>query len=398
MKLAPTLIIAFIVSLMVSLVVGCSQPEKSENDPQWSQNMQQFRVDVEKLAPYLFSKASFDDPKNKEVILGQIEKFKSHAHSLNMQKDQNKPDNDPSLNMASKELAISIELGLESFKKNKKTYSRMVLKESLTQCFYCHSRNDAGPSYIGENFEKKYKNFNFNPLEMADYYSAIRNFDAAINSLTEALEKPNFVKENSLLAEQVIRKFFALVIRVKNDPDLIQTKISEWKKLKYFPKSIYSSWSHWEKALEDAKSDVADTKTLCQADYKVGTKFVDKAKALRNKNSYFASDIYHLYASLCFHNYLSKDRKNLEVSKVLFELGEVYSRLRDISFWGLSENYYELCIRKSPHTDIARKCFSEWDNEIQVGFGGSAGVFVPPSVNRTKTELKALSAKQKRVN
>ncbi len=377
--------------LFFLVLASCNSTEKSNDiSPQWSQGMQMFRSDINELAPYLFSEANYNDPKNSGKIEKKLNKFLTHSHSVAEMNKKSTPDHDPALKMASQEMMSNLKIGIASFQKGRKNYSRMIVKESLSQCFHCHTRNNVGPKYKHSgSISDKLKN-SLAVLELVDYYVAVRNFDAAKTTLIENLENEQFRKSNPLRAEQALRKLLAISIRVNRDiPETILI-LNRLKTKQGFTKAIQNSFPLWIKHLKAWKSP-KNFKNDCKEPLKTGDNFIAKAENLKSSKSYYGADVLYLGATTCLHDFLKTDSPNKKKAQALYDLGKSYGFLSDISFWNLSETYYEACIKTLPHSPLAKKCYKNWEDAIMVGYSGSGGVFIPNSVAEKKSQLKALS-------
>ena len=55
----------------------------------------------------------------------------------------------------------------------------------------------------------------------------------------------------------------------------------------------------------------------------------------------------------------------------------------------LSNLYFESCVRSSPHSELAEKCYQRFEQNVYFGYTGSSGTHLPEKV---KDQLLALWA------
>jgi hypothetical protein len=53
--------------------------------------------------------------------------------------------------------------------------------------------------------------------------------------------------------------------------------------------------------------------------------------------------------------------------------------------------YYESCIRSNPHSEIAQRCFSRYEQNVHFGWTGSGGFAIPDDVAALLKELGQLA-------
>lgn len=99
----------------------------------------------------------------------------------------------------------------------------------------------------------------------------------------------------------------------------------------------------------------------------------------------------YLRASTLLHQELGKNITKKNRAEVLYYLGVVYGLLSDSGFWELPDVYFESCIRELPKSQLAKACYSRYEQDIIVGYSGSAGTFIPTDERKKLTMLKELA-------
>jgi len=62
--------------------------------------------------------------------------------------------------------------------------------------------------------------------------------------------------------------------------------------------------------------------------------------------------------------------------------------IRDFDLWTLGDTYFEACIHRAPHTELAESCYRKLEESTLAGYTGSAGTQVPLDVEKKLTRLR----------
>ena len=108
-----------------------------------------------------------------------------------------------------------------------------------------------------------------------------------------------------------------------------------------------------------------------------------------------SADVLFLRSSAVIHELLARYPSGKRSSEALLMAGAAYDLLEDHFVSRLSDLYYESCIRNSPHSAIAEKCFQRFEQNMLFGYSGSAGTFLPDDVQDLKKELRVLAEVKK---
>jgi hypothetical protein len=101
-----------------------------------------------------------------------------------------------------------------------------------------------------------------------------------------------------------------------------------------------------------------------------------------------AGDVLYLRASSVLHDQLSHFPQGPKSAEAFFLLGICYEILRDFDLWTLGDTYFEACIHRAPHTELAESCYRKLEESTLAGYTGSAGTQVPLDVEKKLTRLR----------
>lgn len=388
----------FLFSLLA--LVACAQTAKNEsnvNEPSapeqatWSSRMGEFRTTLAQLGPYLYDDKKFNSPSNFEVIKKHTKKLGELAHSIDQSKKDKvaAPSTDPVLAYFATQFKENINRAYESLEVDHREYARSVLRTSLSYCISCHTRSDVGPKF--PLFDNPPFVAELRPMEQASYYVATRQYEAALKKYMDILQDPKAGKQRPFDIEKAARSALAIAVRVDHNPEEA-LKIAKYVYQKAeTPLFVKNDSMTWMDSIEDWKKQ---SKTLPAAESAFVAKIkglLKKAESVQRYRADMKGDIYYLQATTLIHDYFNRYEKPKYLAEVLYLAGQAYEPLQELGFWSLHEMYYEQCVRAAPHTSLARKCYENLEQSVFLGYSGSAGIFVPLSVQKQLKELYELT-------
>lgn len=385
-----------IVCLAMSIaLVQCSSGEKATSDGgnqtpkvnnSWAGRMKGMAGGLQRLMPYVFSRQEFGDINNKGSVQKLITEFETSVALVPQHAGEDMLGQDPLIKFAMVRLKSNTSHALKAFNEGHLEFSRNILRENLGLCFSCHTTTQLGPE---DNFttKKLSTDFRMQPSEKAEYYVATRQFDRAIDVLSDVLRSPGSLMDDPHEQVAALRKYLSLEVRVKKDPSTAASLLQNFLNNKNLPYFISTDGESWLKSLLD-----------WQKEPKSRTGSFDKAQALLRKGKFKQSNqgyqsayVDYLRASSLLHDGLRETKDKVVQAKIYHLLGQSYETLSETGTWDLPEFYFEACVRSAPKTPIAQQCFKDFERSMVLGFSGSAGIFIPKEERIRMSELKLLS-------
>ena len=368
--------------LTLEFVAASSKKPQTSTSENWPESMQKMANHINSLAPYVFDKNAFSKPTNQKKIQAEIQKLVKASHKIPKKMGTEMYGSDPLFAVNIDNLRDDFKRASESFQMGNHEYSRSILKGTIGHCFRCHSRTSEGREFGLD--EKKNKELNLNFIEKAELLVATRRFDRAIQLLEKELLNTTAFGRQLFEQDRALKKYLALMVRVKRNPlkaSLFLEKYAKRKDLPFYLKGYISEWRSelaMISSLEPAKKRlIKDAKKLIARATKDINPEVHYITLLR------ASDLLHL--SL-------KDLKNKKEKATVYKLlGTCYENLPDLGIWGLAEEYYEHCVTTLPKTKTAKQCYKKFEQNLLLGYSGSAGLFLPPDEKDRLKRLKKLA-------
>ena len=155
--------------------------------------------------------------------------------------------------------------------------------------------------------------------------------------------------------------------------------------LKTTPKYILDSMGHWQKSLKKwlVERSTGKSRSISQQ--------MKQAHKLAEDYGYDAAFVDYLRISSELHEGIQGTSSKSRRATYYRQLGQVYEVLKDAGFWDIPLVYYEACIKELPKSPIAKKCYREVEEEITLGFTGSAGTFIPESEKKHLQKLREMA-------
>ena len=374
----------FILASMVSCHSVDRKSTPSETTRSWPEHMQGFARSISRLAPYVYSAKAFSNTQNAPEIRSQLKQFSGLAHNLKAEMGKNIVGNDPLASYSLTQLKTDISRAQEAFEMGSLDYSRGAMKNVLNHCFRCHSLNDPGSKATLD--WSSFKSLSLSPLERVDLLVASRQFDGAKSLLESLLKDPEYAMRAPFDFESALRRYLALMVRVKRDPKATLAELESLDQRKEVPFYVQEHLRSWMQSLKNwgrEKSTKASLMDQARARMKAAQRLQGFAKD-------HSGDVEYLRVTNMLHDYLKEAHSQAEVAEAFQLLGESYEVLDELGYWNLQEVYYEACIRAVPKTERARSCFRRLQSSIYLGFSGSSGVHVPQNERDRLNELKSL--------
>ncbi|MCM0606277.1 MAG: hypothetical protein KA715_09315 [Xanthomonadaceae bacterium] len=372
---------------------GITQEECSTyKNPKWSTKMREIEKVLGSLLLDLNSDERYNNPKNFKKIERSAQQLADHAHDLSSKK-MVFPDGDPTLPWIAGQFSSEADFAVKSMKWGNRAYSRDVLKSVTRFCVACHTRNSDGPSLVSLTAPSGFESLR--TLERGNFYTAIRQFDRALDEYQKLISEPRATENYLYDWEKAARSSLALVIRVKKNPDralVIVEKVLANTKAPFFFKE---QALQWKESLKSWKNEPSEKPMTEEGYFALAIKLMSQAKEIQKYPYDRSADVLYLRASAVLHDLLALYPKSLRSAEALYFLGLCYEVLRDVNLNEGNEFYYLACIHNSPHSDRSRECFKHYEQSVYLGFSGSGGTDIPNEVRKKLNELDALSKKQK---
>jgi hypothetical protein len=384
----------FAAVLGLSVIVGCAQREtpeqKADNLATWQVRMAQMSQSLAQLMPLVADPEKFNDPDNRPKIKKEILKFSKLSHDISMNK---KPEADPSLDFVSRKFSSDMNEAYAQMERGNASYARYLVQNTTNYCISCHTRTDSGRTNL--NFSSSIDMSQFKPLERAEVYMAFRDFDKALEAFDQAAYAKDATMKPQTL-ELAAEKSLAIAVRVKKDPDLANEMVSRILDSRTAPVFLKLKARHWKQSVKQWQQEekskpkkMSPQQMLKSANNLMTRGWRIESEAINSR----AGLVEFLRASSLLHDILS-DRENIKVyGEALYTAGLVAESLRQINLWTLHEAYYESCIRYSPYTNLAKRCYLRLEALQLSSYSTYDGSEVPRHVRDHLLELRALAEK-----
>lgn len=384
----------FTVLVLVAGLVGCSTEMKEANREarvdakdarSWAAQMQKMARNLERLMPYVFSREEFTDSKNRNQIKELVTEYSRSVQHVPEHMGKKLLGDDPLVKYYLDNLKDGGQQGLRAFNEGQFDYSRNILKDSMGACFNCHTTTQLGPenTFSTGRLDTAFRIY---PTEKADYYVATRQYDQAINVLESVLEKPELLADQPHEQMLAMKKYLALMVRVRKEPTRTADTIGKYLKNGNPPYFVATEAEAWMKSLRKWAGEK-----------KKQPKPLQKAKELLRQASrsqsggYQAGYVENLRATSLLNDALKETKKAGEKAEIYRMLGDSYDIVSDLGMWDLPEAYYEACVRTAPKSTVAQTCYRNYERAIVMGFSGSAGIFIPAEERAKMRDLKDIA-------
>ena len=356
-------------------------------EPDWGKRMDELRFVLSELLPDVISDQQYNSPKNFERIEKNTKKLTELTHD--MPEEKLSGNKDASITLISGLFKDQILLAYGHLANGHREYARSILKAVPRYCIACHTRSAS--SLDLSSLQKEVPKVLQTSLERAELFDATWQFDRALDEFQKILVDPQNVKDHELEWQRAAYYAIATSVRVKRDPERAMTIVNLILKSTEAPQFVKSQARQWKRSLDQWKDEQPKDLTTANALLNEAERLIALASQLQEYQSDHSTDILYLRATSCLHDFLSSYPDSPDVAKALQLLGNCYEALQAPELWNIHELYYEACIHKSPHTEIAQTCYERYEQSVFFGYSGSAGISLPSAVKKHLRELKKLA-------
>lgn len=368
------------------------------------QVMHQALDSIVHLFPYMSSELKFKDPKYEKEINHHLMKIATAFKTAKHVKDFQTPGFSPNYKVIKEHLDDTI----LSFNAQNKTFARLRLASTTSLCLSCHTQlpKDRMTTFILDNKKVKKSIFE-SEFEYGDFLFLLRKYKKAVKayerSIVDRLDKQKELKKiQNILGSNTeqfdrtlynsFRRILTIYAKVLKQPKEAQDIFSKYIKNQRVPKYMKRDLAKWNKDLEHWVGKKAIDHKL--EDDKEMTSFLNTYVAkLDNEGETVISgdfDVDLLFTSGVLSNFLSDHPKTKLAPKILYWLGVSENRLSKNMFFTLGDLYLKECIQRYPKSQIAKRCYNEYENEVTFRFTGSIGTNVPQAKQKELNALKSL--------
>lgn len=329
--------------------------------PSWSGSMKNLQKILSEVEPFLFNTKEFNDPSNQVFIGKRIQLLA--AESKNISHNPTLVNRDPTVRFVASQFSQNLYRANEAFKSGRVEYARYEVMKVTNACIQCHTRMQQGPEFSftrNESFLKKLP-----VLDQAEFLIASRNYNQAYELLLKSLSTDQRGSVQFWQLDRMANLALQIAVQYEQSPDKALQVVTAIESSKQIPISLRDRAREW-------KSEILGWKSEGQKKVSLST-----LQQLVRKNK---SEIAAMRAIPSLLSLLSSDLASDEYGEALLLTGESYEILSHISHMALHENYYESCIRNSPHTKTARTCHKNLVRSVGLGYSGSSGIHIPLNI------------------
>jgi hypothetical protein len=362
--------------------------------------MRELELTLRELLVAAASSARFDsaasDAKRKKETLAKADRLATLAAEIEtFQPGALGGDRDPSLSMIARLLADQTENARQNLRAGHSAYARELIQSLPQYCLACHSRTGSGPSF--RNAGDAAGLSELAPLEQAQYYAAVRQFDRALSIYGQYLKSSDKDAPYSPRWELAARNSLAIAIRVENDAAKAEKIVDTVLSNPQAPAFLGAQAEKWKASIARWKKETDRRKKAAQRDGEaellaVARRLMEEGRKEQLYPADRSGDVSFLRATATLHELLSRYPQGKNAAEALYLAGLNYQTLRDLGLWELHSFYFLGCLHQAPHSELARRCYREYEQNVFLSFSGSSGTHLPEEVKAELATLRTLAA------
>lgn len=334
------------------------------------------------LLPLSMNTKEFNDPKNREKILSELEKMRDSANSFVAHTKRF----DGSDGYIAKSMATDIRDIHGWFKNGAASESRYLLQQVADNCVGCHMKlPDPGHAPRMDGF---FQNASVAQLSIPDKVRlqvALRQFDDALVTWEEMFKTwPN---PSELFAMDTLPEYLKVVIRVKGDTSRALKTLEALSKRTDLPKYMDREVTAWKVSLVKLMGEMLKM----GAELSRAEKIIKDARGQMDFPMDRAGFVDFVVASGLLNRHLL-DKKNRadDIAQSYYLLGITESLIGRSTWLSQTDYYFEAAIRAAPKSNSAKRAFNALEQQIIMQNSGSAGMNIPDDIQENLEELRKM--------
>jgi hypothetical protein len=274
---------------------------------------------------------------------------------------------------------------LRSYEQGQLARSQFLLRQLTEYCVTCHARLPSpGDSPVAEDFVADTVLARLPAEERATLFIATRRFDEALTTL-EKLFANSALHPAEMLGP--LTDYLIVSIRVKRDlarPAPVLRRFARRPDL----------WRHLRMDVERWIVDLQrfQKQDLESSDLAYARALIDEAKRMILFPGDRAALVHYVVASSVLHGYVEAhaSEADAKLAEAYYLLGLLESRIGRDYWVSAAGVYLETAVRLAPREPFAERAYALLEEEIVLGWSGTAGINVPEDLERRLAELRRL--------
>lgn len=370
---------------IIAVCLGAASPQGSVPI---KSKMQELAAAMADVIPFLYP----DPSQDVKVLSEKVKKIQAITSKLDQGLLHSNAGGvaDPAMPYLADMLKKDIDRAVDGINEGHYDYAKMSVRSTVSYCVACHTRTETGAEFpLISAFTEPIKKAPW--IERMEFQAATRQFEPLITAVIKELKNKKTVVSTMDL-EKASRIALSISVRVKKDIARAEEVARAVKASSAATPSMKAGAEQWLKDLsawkkEKPLKDMTDQKLIDAA--RVMLKESDSADTPIGGHR----EVTYLRASAYVHDLLKQFPDSPFISEALYIVGQSYDSLHDLGLWSMHEMYYLACIDKTPHSEIAEKCFKRYESSIVMGYSGSSGVHIPASISRHLKQLKSTATR-----
>jgi len=363
-------------------MLAVAAPGAGAEEPEPRTTMHRVFEALSQLLPVAMEEDQWSDPDQVEaiqtwldVLAGATRDLAAHARTR-----------DPGFRYLSYSLAANVEEIKYRFEAGRADQARYFLLESTKNCVACHSGLPRAREFpLAGKLTESLELERLSPHEQAQIAVMTRRFEDAL-SIWEDLFRDENVPPASLDLGGYLLDYLEIAIRVVGDVERPLPVLKALAEREDASPQLSMLLEVWRDDLKQYGPEIHGEVSLDHARKLVGSTDLDDAGAAGRERM-----VRDIVATTVLRRFIDQESvTDPDLARAFYLLGFVERRSVG-SFWvPQAEFHFEACMRLDADGPYARDAFRLYEESIQIGYGGSAGVQLPVDVQAKLQELRKL--------
>lgn len=311
------------------------------------------------------------------TIINSIQSMQAHVNHLKANA-QNKSDG---FNISQTLLSEHLNQINSALQNAEQDYALSLIREIPQMCTACHTQDERSMHFDSSDIKNKIHS----DFARGEYHFMTRDYEEALLDYNDHLVKQKKIAQNKQNTE-AMEKILLIYIQVFRDTINAKMYFERLVNSEKLSQGLAIRASYWLNSLNKINYSPVEVKDIQTLEKEVNSVLNYNNAGLpiliQEENKVNA-----LWVRSLVYNFMNREPKHPDTPKLLYWLASLESALDYGLSYQLPEVYLKYCIVNYPNHPYAKKCFDQYQLQVEFQYTGSSGTNLP---SYKKLELENL--------
>lgn len=352
----------------VYIILTCIalNPLTAHSNDDIGSDMKSIHAAMQTIFPLVVTQKSLTNSEM-NIIINNVQSLQEHVGHL-----KNQSEKSDGFKISHSLLTNHLSQIQSALQNKEQDYALSLLREVPQMCTACHTQDERNMHFDSSAIKAKLNS----DFSRGEYHFMTRDYHEALLDYNDHLMKQKKIKpeKNNAEAMEKILLIYIQIFRDSINAEMYFDRLLSSEKLSAGLAINANYWLQSLKKINYSPAQIEDIKTL-ETEINTILKFDDNSGL-----PIFISDenkVNALWIRALTYDFMNKNPKHADNAKLLYWLASLENALDYGLSYQLPEIYLKHCIVSYPTHAYAKKCYSQYQLQVEFQYTGSAGTQLP---------------------